>query len=864
MNEWCNKRRSSAGNRGKRAGQARPLRGKLGLWGAVMAALVMVLPMRAAEPSSDQRFLAGLRDRKLFELAVAYCEDRLGDPQLAEARRADLTIELSLALAEQAVHSPPDEREPLWQQATQAVDQFAGRFPGSPRLPLVRLQGALALVARGELARQEAEVISDNAGLLQQARDALRVAIRQLGELHEEVDRRLREANMAGRASTQRSERDELTAVELVNLKTNVEYQHARALRNQGQCYLAESADRANSLPQAVRLLDPLTRLDPSHPLAWESRLDEIVCFRLLADTATARRKLEALLAENPPPAIQLRARAERLRLALAAGELPQALGLLAEGREADNTASADLDYAWLEVFLEAWRMTEKAKDQQAAAGWRAKALEMIRLIEQEHGPYWARRAQMLLAGRVEAAADGGDLAMQIHAAESAYRSGRPDDAVAAYDRAQAIAARQENADRAFELGYIAATIEHERKRHAEAMQRYRRLALAQPTSPKAAGAHRLAQFHAAQLAKQQAPGALEQYEALVQEFLRHWPETPGANDVRWRLGQLLERKRDWTHALAAYRAITPDDPQYPRVVEAVARCYQNWFEQRQAAGQAMEEEAAAAAEWLEQLIVGADGRLPERWSPVAQAAALAAAQLRLLYTANGFARAERLLTAALAGATDASAEWKSKAQVMLVSCLAGQGRHAEAAAVLTQMPAGSPEQVLQMLVALERMASGAPAHVRRTLARLELDAVQRFQLDRRQLSPADQKTFDRLQAQALVDAGRTAEAIRAYEWLSKTHPHDGDLQEAYARLLSLQSDRPSLETALATWRALEARSKPQSARWFRAKYHVAELHDRLGNPDQAAKIITLLEVLHPDLGGPELKRKFLELKQRR
>lgn len=871
MNQWSTEQRRSEPGRVGPMGRAYPAptsrRGRFGGWrpGVVTLIAVMLLPSMAlaVDGSSDHRFLAGLRDRKLFELAAAYCQNRLGDPQLADTDRAELAIELSFTLAEQAVNSPPNQREPLWQRSTQVIDEFVQQFPDSPRLPLVRFQGALALVARGELSRQEAEVISDNAALLQQARDCLRTAIRQLGELHEEVERLVREANTGSHASPQRPQPDQLKAVELVNLQTNVQYQLARALRNQGQCYPAESPDRANSLTQAVRLLDPLAKLDPVHPLAWESRLDEIVCYRLLADDATAQRKLDALLAEKPPPAIQLRAQAERLRLALASNQLPQALGLRAEGRQLDGLTSADLDYAWLEVFLEAWRVTEKAKDQQAAAQWRAKATEMIRLMEQQHGPYWARRAQMLLAGRVEAAADGGDLAMQIHAAESAYRSGRPDDAVAAYDRAQTIASQQENPDRAFELGYIAATIEHQRNRHVEALRRYRQLALTTATHPKAAEAYRLAIFHAAQLAKQQAPGSLQQYEALLHEFLQHWPQTPAANDVRWRLGQLLEQKRNWHHAIAAYQAITPDDPQYPRVVDAATRCYQNWLDERKAAGQATEEQASDAADWFEHLIVGPQGRLPERWSPVAREAALASARLRIDYTPNGFARAERLLAAALAGATDAPAEWKSTALVMLVCALAGQGRHAEADAVLKQLPTSSPDQLLAMLGILERMASTAPVNVRSDLARLQLVAIERLRPERSRLSPAGQRTFDRLQAQALADAGRTTEALDAYQWLAKTYPRDGDIQEAYARLLLVRSDRPSLEQALAKWRDLEEKSKPQSPRWFRAKYHVAELHYRLGNPEQAAKIITLLEVLHPELGGPELRTRFLELQQR-
>lgn len=76
----------------------------------LVAMTLLPVPATFAEGSSDQRFLAGLRERKLFELAVTYCQERLADPQLPNSRRAELTIELSLSLAEQAVNSAPDRR----------------------------------------------------------------------------------------------------------------------------------------------------------------------------------------------------------------------------------------------------------------------------------------------------------------------------------------------------------------------------------------------------------------------------------------------------------------------------------------------------------------------------------------------------------------------------------------------------------------------------------------------------------------------------------------------------------------------------------------------------------------------------------
>ena len=119
------------------------------------------------------------------------------------------------------------------------------------------------------------------------------------------------------------------------------------------------------------------------------------------------------------------------------------------------------------------------------------------------------------------------------------------------------------------------------------------------------------------------------------------------------------------------------------------------------------------------------------------------------------------------------------------------------------------------------------------------------------------------MHARALADAGETAEALAAYGKLAKAFPRDGTIQEEYVELLLTQSATRWLKLALAKARALEKKSPPQGPRWFRAKYAVALAHYRLGNKEQAAKIITLVELLHPELGGPELKAQFVALRAR-
>lgn len=88
-----------------------------------------------------------------------------------------------------------------------------------------------------------------------------------------------------------------------------------------------------------------------------------------------------------------------------------------------------------------------------------------------------------------------------IVAAENAYRSGRWSEAMRGYENAARVTARNGDAtaqNDAFKLQYTAAAIAHKLKDHRLAADKFRAVALAFPSHPQAAAAHKTALFHAA------------------------------------------------------------------------------------------------------------------------------------------------------------------------------------------------------------------------------------------------------------------------------------------------------------------------------------------------------------------------------
>jgi hypothetical protein len=803
----------------------------------------------------DDRFLDGLRERRLFQLAEKCCLSELQASRLTDERRAQLAVELSRTYAQHALHSAPSERDARWTQAMQVTETFLKDEATNPQVVLVQVQAGLVNLAHGELLRQEAEVVPGGKRL-EESRHYLRTSIAQLQAAGQEIAVQLRRQNLG-----QANGPGVLTADELAPLAKNVNYQLARAFRNQGQSYPPASADRSAALLQAVELLDSLAKLDTIDPLAWQSRLDEVICYGLLDDADAAARRLSLLDEQHPPPEVVLAARAERLQLALKAHRLDDARKIVEAGRAQDGRTSSELDYATVEAYLAFWRASLAAEKPEEANRWQTKASDMIHEIDRLYGPYWSRRAEGLLAGIVSASSGTDDVAVLMRAAESYYRAGRDDEAVTAFDRTRQQAETSKDFAKAFSAGYTAAAIEQQQKHLAEAAARFRQLSLAMRENEKAPDAHLLAIYNSAQLLTDQTPAAWADYVQMLEEHLKLWPTSATADQSRLWLGRWQERQRAWPEAIAAYSQIKPDRLPYAEAITALGRCYSGWLEDMRATGKPTGELASTGAQFFEHVITGTTGQLPLNWTPVDRVAALTAARIWLTFTSENARRAEQIITSAVAASADAPAEWKQQAQLLLAFALAGQGRRDEASKAIEQVSAGEPAQLLPLLQSLAEIAESATPEVRRELAELSLRAAQLMNRAAKPLTADEQRRFGVLYARALAAAGNRTEALTTIESFAKTYPRDADVQEEYGRLLLTSGDdAASLHLALEKWREVEQASRPGTARWFRAKYYLALTHEQLGNHDRAAKIIKLTQVLHPELGGPEMQPKFLSL----
>ena len=818
--------------------------------------------------------------------------------------RAELRAEWILALADQAVALPNAQRGPAWDALQQRSDEyFADRDDAEgPYAVLVLYQTAIAHAARGTLERQEWEWTSppDEIEVPAPVWETLVLAYDELSTIEEHVTDRLRQRGVPGGGAPE----GDFTIDQLVSLRRFVQWRMGRVLMDQGLCFPERSDDRQLLIGQAREPLEGLAGLEIDSPLIWQARVDTLTCFRLLGLREDMQRVLNGLAVEQKSAEFVLKLLAEQILFDLDRGDSVAAIRNTFRDRDRDREAVGrpvpEYDLACLQAVLNVcaklsndphFQLPVEMFSPIAASDipqrqidaavlnsldfWQAEALRRTILLDEECGPYWARRGEMLIGQNEQAS--GANVAVHIIVAERALDSQQFDEALAGYDRARIAAATAGDDTLALRLGSLAASIERSRDRDLEAMNRFREVALAFPDEELAHESHYWAIDHAGRIAaEERTEAALDQFEELMTDHVLRWPNRPASDEVRWRLGRLKEVQGDPTSAASIYFDINPEFSEFEQVIAALVRCCRMMIEEAEDVAQtaaslpptgSQDGNASAialdAARGFESFLpsLGGTGSV---WTRSQILAATASSEFYFLTTSDGYLHANRVLQRLISEAGTPPLDLAPRIRGLLVVAQAGSGDPAIAFATMNAFLTGPISELLSVLVEIDRLVSNAPSQQRTPLLSLQDRILQKLKIRIGELDATQINTAAWYEARWFAASRRISEAVAAYRALLNTSPANApEIRLEYARLLSSQNSADLITEALAQWRGIESGSPEKSHLWFEAKYEIARAHFRLGNTDQAARMVGLLRVLYPEMGGTELKQQFDELERR-
>ena len=810
----------------------------------LMAWTIWVLPavgQTTSTQTEDQRFVSGLRERRLFRLAELQVQKRLASSELTNLERANLAIELIQTRTAAAIQSAGSEAEPQWQSALNLGQQFEQQFPDNPRILLVKVQTELARLTRGTFLSQQLAAGIAGKDLREQALQNINLARRGLEELVQETGNAIPYALNSSSQNTAT-----LSAEQLRALQKRLRYQLAVCGLQTAKLYPADDQlNRLDSLSSVIKRLDEVARqTGPEMPLWWNLQIDRIHALRLLNRFDQASSELNKLSTKEILNTDQRRSDFLVQQIELVTGQgLGGAEQLIAASGQIQNR-SAELDLAIVRLMMKAGAT---ATDQTQTDRWQRAASELTKTIEDAHGRYYGRLAELAVIGEVGgnnsvAPETSTNLDILIRLGDEAWRKGQLDDAIKAFDKANQQAIADQNFDVAMSTGMKSAKILEQQKNLPAAGQRLIELGLTLKQNASAPQAHLVGCWHLAQAARTDAT-LTEQYAQQLQKHLEYWPTARSANQARVWLARYQSSQQDWQ---AAYKSLIGVDESSPHLAQAAALLPQIVHSDIKSKTSEITFPTTLGIEYSAQMLakLKTAGVGPnDTWTRATRDWLLATIDINLSY-----AQSDRegvldeltvMLTRAISESPDAEDTWKQSANAWRVALLATRKETIlEATEAVSTLANGNPSVVAQCWSSLnDNLRSTAPNE---QLAQLKL-AVVEIALSDNSLSAADKNVWLGRKSKLLVDSGRGSEAITMLEGLVENNPRSLDLRIQLASALS--NTKGQTEAALRNWRIVAKGVKPQTDNYFEAKYNIAKLLADSGNREGAKQLLEYMQI---------------------
>ena len=748
----------------------------------------------------------------------------LNNPAIPVEERARRVLEGSGSLDQAAQQSPSaPERRSRWSQAVELLDEFLAKNPDVESAPLLRFQAGVYRWAEGRSFADQVELAPAESKLRAGAIAAL-----------DDSTRRLR-----------------AVAVKPVEANEpfgqNVRFRLAQSIADRAKLDPEGDPGRMALEREALALLDGSLTAPGLRPFARLLRSELTIRLGLFGQAQMEIEQAERLT--PPPPAAPL---LEAKVAALAGRTLFD---------EAKKVVASSKVAGPLKRLLEIRIALARRRERPPGRDRKEIDDEAFRLAEPFRGASGpeARRALMELARTIDepgadAPPDWWDLLAEGHLRlGDPVRAGRLD--AKGGDRAEAAG----QGDKAASLRYKAGAYLFEAGKFAEADRRLSRV-IDQPGAPRdlksRAGMLRaLARGRA--VATREPEASKGSYLSALESQVRDFPLEASTGEARWLLGQVRIAAGRVDEALALWGGIPHGHPRWLEARTLIADRLREAVE-----SQKINRDSSAIASKMEAARRSLKAALDEaREGPEVVALTLQLARLELTPDAGrpslALEACDRLLRLA------AWPEQHQTTRLYRMVALAQSVRWVEAEqAARSEARTEDLASLLPALRLLDRSACDAEAEVSRRRMGLIAKVLTNRLIDHiDELPPAARDEAHLHHARALLFSGDLAGARKEIaSWGGPVGEVDDELlrelADTYLRL-------DAFVLAIDAERYRSSRLAPGTLPWFESRYGMALAYYRADRPKDARQLIDATAILHPDLGGGELRARFERLRQK-
>ncbi len=843
--------------------------------------LLICLPISTLRSDETYpRYFEQLRQRGLFSLAEAEAISRLSNAKLSLADKSLFAIELSRTLTEHAGFVPDDQRDELWQRAQKVIQDLLDQDRQNPKAILLSGQLASVLVSQGDWLRAERELRPFDESMLNQARMVSTKATEQLQVIEKKLTEPPRDVKKTGAGSP--------SGYELRALLHQVRWQLAQSSRNLAELAPGGSAERSTSAINAEQSLRRLIGV-ADEPIQSLAKVLLVTCSRLKGDVPRAADMLTGLEKSEPNPgeAVLDAMVAERVRVFLELQRPTEAVQLLLKTRNRRQRLTGEMWLLQTRALIALREITLEKQQETLSESLTEQINTAIERCEEQVGGFWSRRCRQLWENVQTTRKYGPELDSLMQRARMDFTAGRIDAALSQYAVSETTARKGGQTDLAMELGLTRASILLDQKQFEKAASEFFRLVSEYPKNERTTKAHLLGTYALGRLFDEKKSEQRRQaYTDAIDRHLKDYPGDPTSNEARFLKGQLEEQRLQATQALPLYLQVEAGHARAEDAMNGAARCYETILRRLNERRLPSADFQREAIERLSQFL-STRGDSTEAWSASTAEVALRLAAILLMGSSEispiaeaGTARISTQPQASIVSRCRQAEDWLTRVAAFVsqqgsdlsnatmtdafqkkmiplrIVALSGMGNTADAERILDQKSV-SPAQMLDVVEKLTRFVGATSAAEQKRIASLQRLVIQRLDQRRDELSAEQCQLLDQCLISAYATSGEIGKTVELAKRLSEQFAKDADKQRELAQLLSEIPKPEAVSLLKQCWRRVESLTKPGSQEWLTARKEVLAACIRLGQLDEARKLIQLTKVLYPDLGGEPLKAQF-------